>query len=139
MNLSTPLDTHVRANHLGVVLTAETGFRLASNPDTVLAPDISFVGKERIPDEGLPEGFWPGPPDLPVEVLSPSQKTSEIDEKVREYLRAGTRAVVIVDPDGRSVTVHWPRVQSQTLVEQDTLELPDVVPGFRIKVAQIFH
>ena len=132
------MDTHLRANDLGVVLTAETGFRLASNPDTVLAPDISFVGKERIPDEGVPKGFWPGAPDLAVEVLSPSQKTSEIDEKVREYLRAGTRAVVIVNPNGRGVTVHRPRGQSQTLAEQDTLELPDVVPGFRIKVAKIF-
>src|SRR3954462_1936127 len=60
---------HVRANKLGLVLAAETGFKIASEPDTVLAPDIAFVRQERIEQVGKTKKFWPGAPDLAVEVM----------------------------------------------------------------------
>lgn len=138
MNLGVPLGHHVKTNNLGVVVGAETGFLLTSSPDTVLGPDIAFIKRERIPAEGRPKGFWPGAPDLAVEVLSPSMTKAEIEEKVREYLAAGTLAVVIVNPKRRGVTVHRPRGQAQILAERDTLDLDDVVPGFRIHIATIF-
>ena len=71
MNLAGPLSQHVKSGRLGVVCGAETGFVLATNPDTVLAPDIAFVRRTRIPPAGRPRTFWNGAPDLAVEVLSP--------------------------------------------------------------------
>ena len=71
VNLTIPLGQHVKAHRLGVVCGAETGFVLARNPDTVLAPDIAFVRRDRIPATGRPTFFWEGAPDLAVEVTSP--------------------------------------------------------------------
>jgi len=82
----------VREQRLGMTFLAETGFLLARNPDTVLAPDISFVRTERLPTVAA-DGFFPGPPDLAIEVLSPGDRRSEVVEKVRRWLDAGTRRV----------------------------------------------
>jgi len=71
VHLTWPLAQHVKDNHLGIVFGAETGFKITTNPDTVRAPDIAFVSHERIPATGIPRGFWPGAPDLAVEVVSP--------------------------------------------------------------------
>src|SRR5919109_273859 len=72
INVTTPLDQHVRAHNLGTVYAAETGFKLASNPDVVRAPDIAFIRRQRVEEVGNVEGYWPGAPDLAVEVISPS-------------------------------------------------------------------
>ncbi|MBA3441573.1 MAG: Uma2 family endonuclease [Pyrinomonadaceae bacterium] len=70
INLSSPLHQHVKVNKLGVVCGAETGYKLRSNPDTVLAPDISFVSAERIPASGIPQTFWTQPPDLVLRFIN---------------------------------------------------------------------
>jgi hypothetical protein len=75
MRLGWRLAHHVETNSLGVVFAAETGFKLSSNPDTVRAPDVAFIARERAERIGIPEGDWPGAPDLAVEVVSPSVKT----------------------------------------------------------------
>src|SRR5438093_9181379 len=72
VNLTLPLAEHVRANQLGIVLGVETGFKIASEPDTVRASDLAFIRRDCIPPTGIPKTFWPGPPDLAVEVLSPN-------------------------------------------------------------------
>ena len=105
-NLTGPLRQHVKSHGLGVVCGAETGFKLASDPDTVRAPDVAFVRRERIPASGLPTGFWPGAPDLAVEVLSPGDTLSEVDEKVAAWLSAGTAAVWVVNLSRRTVSIH---------------------------------
>ena len=92
---------HIEAHDLGEAFGAETGFKLASNPDTVLAPDLAFVVNDRIPAEGIPVKYWPGAPDLAVEVVSPGNTRREIEEKVKEYFAAGTRLVWIVIPKER--------------------------------------
>ncbi len=71
VNLTLPLGGHVKAGQLGLVFGAETGFLLARNPDTVRAPDIAFVRRERIPATGIPRAYWPGAPYLAVEIVSP--------------------------------------------------------------------
>jgi Uma2 family endonuclease len=71
-NIGGEVRSFVKQNRLGVSGGSDWGFTLASNPDTVRAPDVGFVRAERIPAEGIPPGFWPGAPDLAGEVLSPS-------------------------------------------------------------------
>ncbi len=138
MNLGGPLHQFVKTNHLGVVCGSETGFVLERNPDTVLAPDIAFVRKNRIPLEGLPQTFWDGAPDLVVEVLSPSDTVREVEEKVDAWLSLGALAVWAANPKRKSVTVHRRNTAPRVLTEGDILEGEDLVPGFRINVADIF-
>lgn len=138
MNIAAPLAQHVKAKRLGAVCGAETGFTLATNPDTVLAPGVAFVRLSRMPSSGRPAGFWPGPPDLAVEVLSPNATTSGVDEKVERWLAAGTAAVWVVDARRGAVTIHRGGTSTRTLSDEDTLDGEDVVPGFRLPVADIF-
>jgi Uma2 family endonuclease len=138
VKLTVPLAQHVEGQRLGVVVGAETGFVLARNPDTVLAPDIAFVRQERIPAAGNPRGFWDGAPDLAVEVVSPSDTFSEVEEKVDDWLAAGTRMVWVVNPRRRTVTVYRSRTAIAILTPNDVLDGRDVVPGFTCRVGDIF-
>ena len=134
-NLMALLYNHVKANHLGVVLAAETGFKLESNPDTVLAPDASFVSCDRT--EVPAEGYFPGPPDLAVEVMSQWDTKPKVDRKTRLWLQLGAKAVWVVDPRKRTVEVN--RADGEKRLLHDTDELVDnTVPGFRVKVSEIF-
>ena len=135
----TSLNVHARANNLGRVFGADGGFLLARNPDTVRAPDAAFVRRERVEATGLVRGYWPGPPDLAVEVISPNDRYSEVAEKVADWLAAGTRMVIVVDPRRRVAAVHLPGQEPVTLAEGDTLEGGDVVPGWRMLVGEIFE
>ncbi|HEY2253633.1 MAG TPA: Uma2 family endonuclease [Planctomycetaceae bacterium] len=136
--LSTLLDQYVTANGLGLVFGAETGFLIATRPDTVLAPDIAFVSARRIPATGLPEGFWPGAPDLAVEVVSPGDSTREVDEKVAAWLTAGSEMVWVVRGRPKTVTVHHVGGKPEVLGVNDVLEGGSTLPGFRCRVADIF-
>jgi Uma2 family endonuclease len=138
INITVLLGQHVKTNKLGVCFGAETGFKIATDPDTVRAPDLAFIGSARVPESGIPKKFWPGAPDLAVEVLSPGDSYEEVDEKVGDWLAAGTRAVWVVNPRKRSVTVYHSTKDVERLSESDELDGGDVVPGFRCKVSEIF-
>ncbi len=97
MDLGTSLNVHVKAKGLGRAYT-ETGFKLSSDPDTVRAPDVAFVSRQRLEEVGEVIGYWPGAPDLAVEVVSPGDSYSEVEEKVVTWLNADSRMVLIVDP-----------------------------------------
>ncbi len=131
------LARHVRAHGLGVVFGAETGFHLESDPDTVRAPDASFVSRERIAETGIPSEFFPGPPDIAFEVTSPRDRRGEVESKTRSWLQAGTLAVVVIDPRRRSVRVNRPGGTSPALGEHDALDLDDVLAGFRPAVSEL--
>lgn len=137
-SLTAPLALHVKARRLGVVCGAETGFLISRDPDTVLAPDVAFVRRERIPTSGRPATFWAGPPDLAVEVLSPGDTVFAVEEKVAAWLRAGTLVVWVVNPKSRTVTIHRADSPARTLREDDTLEDEDLVAGLRLPIADIF-
>jgi Uma2 family endonuclease len=122
----------------GELLGASTGFLLARDPDTVRAPDIAFLGKDRLQGEMPEEAFWPGAPDLAVEVLSPGDTTSEVDEKVGAWLDAGASMVWVVNPQWRTVTVYRSATEIKTLTENEELDGEDVVPGFHCRVGDIF-
>jgi len=132
------LEGFARESGVGVVLV-EAGFLLSRGPDTVRGPDISFVSAARIPVEGYEDGgFWEMAPDLAVEVLSPGNRASEMQEQVLDSLAAGSRQVWVVDPRLRSVTVHTPEGEARLLMAQAALEGRDVLPGFRVEVAELF-
>ena len=138
INLSTPLDQHAKANQLGLVVGAETGFLIAQNPDTVRGCDIGFVRRERIEAVGIPRTYWPGAPDLTVEIISPRDRVYEVDGKVQEWLEAGARLVWVVNPRQRTVTVYQPEANPVVLTTKDNLEGRDVIPGFSLPVSRIF-
>ncbi len=129
---------HILEHKLGRGFLAETGFLIARDPDTVRAPDIAFIHKDHLPPEDPEEAFWPGAPDLAVEVLSPGDRLSEVDEKVRAWLDAGAMAVWVVNPTGQNVTVYRSTTDIKVLTENDQLEGQDVVPGFACRVGEIF-
>ncbi len=132
------LEWHTKAAGLGMVFGAETGFRLARDPDTVRAPDVSFVSADRLSAEELPDGFLELAPDLVVEVVSPNDRPSEVREKVAEWLEAGTRMVIALYPRMRTAVVHRPSQEPVTLSKQDTLTGDDVVTGFSVRVGELF-
>ncbi|HXU39883.1 MAG TPA: Uma2 family endonuclease [Blastocatellia bacterium] len=135
-NITGSLVPHVKANKLGAVYAAETGFWLASEPDTVRAPDVAFVSQKQLDEVGDVDGFWPGAPDLVVEVISPSDAYTEVEEKVFEWLGAGTRIVVLVSPSKRAT--YRSLTDIRILTEDDTLDGGDVVPGWTMSVKEIF-
>ena len=143
MNVAVPLGHHVQTRRLGVVCGAETGFVLARNPDTLLAPDVAFVRQERIAAAGQPVTFWEGAPDLAVEVTSPGDTRPEVtrQEVTRQdtaWLSAGTRIVWVVDPRHATVTIHEPGASPRLLAASDLLDGAPLLPAFRLPVADIF-
>ena len=139
MRLGARLAEFVDEHGLGVVFGAETGFRLASNPDTVRAPDAAFVAKRNVPAQEPKDGFWPGPPDLALEVLSPGDRPGEVDEKVVAWLNAGCVVVWIVDPKERTVTVYRSRSDIQVKTPGDALDGEPLLPGFSIAIDELFR
>lgn len=137
LQLGSELNQHVRRHRLGVV-TVESGYALVPSTATVRGPDISFVVRARIPREGLGCGFPRIPPDLAVEVVSPSNTAAALREKIDEYFGAGVRQVWVVYPRRRNVAVHLSRSDVRVLNEDDELDGGNVVPGFRLPVAEIF-
>lgn len=134
------LFTHVHPRKLGRVLAAETGFLVSSDPDTVLAPDVAFVRKERLASfEPGRHPYFPGAPDFLVEVLSPSDTYSEVEKKVARWLAAGARMVVLADPPQGLLFVHRPGRPVEILSGNDTLDASDGVPEWKIRVSEIFE
>jgi Uma2 family endonuclease len=115
-----------------------TGFTLATDPDTVRAPDVAFVSRERIEAVGEVEGYWPGAPDLAVEVISPNDSHVEVAEKVFDWLEAGTKMVLAVNPRRRSVSLYRSQSDITILIGTDVLDGGDVVPGFQLTLREMF-
>ncbi|HYL97880.1 MAG TPA: Uma2 family endonuclease, partial [Blastocatellia bacterium] len=132
------LAQHVTAKQLGIVYAAETGFRLASDPDTVRAPDAAFVTRERAEAVGKVEGYFPGAPDLAVEVVSPNDSYSEVESKALDRLEAGALAVLVLNPRRPTVTLYPSSTEICILGDDAILDLDSVVPGFKIAIRDIF-
>jgi len=128
----------VAEHQLGLVFTAETGFILSNDPDTVRAPDVAFVCNIRIPKSDDRSGFFEGAPDLAVEILSPSNTVTEMAEKVDDYLTSGCKQVWVISTERRSITVYAPDTRPFVLRDTDTLTAGAVLPGFAVPVARFF-
>ena len=139
MSLGAELVAHVKrtgAGGAGGVFAAETGFKLASNPDTVRAPDAAFIAKDRLPSRDT-RGYPALAPDLVVEVLSPDDRPGEILAKVGDWLSAGCRLVWVVDPERRVARVYRHDGTEAIMDETGALDGEDVLPGFSCALASI--
>jgi Uma2 family endonuclease len=128
---------HVHDHSLGIVVAAETGFKLFSNPDTVRAPDAGFLSHDRAPDPP-PVGYPSLAPDLVVEVLSPSDRAGEVQSKVSDWLNAGSRLVWVLDPGRRRAIIYRADGSVDVLRERDALDGEDVLPGFSCSLAEVW-
>jgi Uma2 family endonuclease len=138
MRIGAHLAGYVEEQQLGEVYAAETGFRIGSDPDTVRAPDVAYLSRARVDETGEVTGFAPGPPDLAVEVLSPHDRFEAVEEKVFDWLDAGTRMVIVVNPAARSATIFRSRSEIVVLTEEEAIDGLDVVPGWTLPVREIF-
>lgn len=138
-NLFLLLGVHVKSSGLGRVFGDTFGYILTQLPRTVRAPDVSYVRAGRLPHEGVGPGLLRIAPDLAVEVLSPSESASELEEKLADYTVAGTSLIWVVDPARRTVMIISKAHPVRWLQESDTLDGEDVIPGFRCKVADLFE
>ena len=136
MNLGAELRAQAKATDAGTVFAAETGFKLYTDPDTVRAPDVAFVAKERVPPSDA-TGFAELAPDLVAEVLSPDDRPAEVLAKVADWLAAGTRLVWVIDPARRSARVYRDDGTEQILSADQALDREDVLPGFSRPLAEI--
>lgn len=139
MNLAVRLDNFVRKNKLGAVYGADTGFKLESDPDTVLAPDVAFIAQQRVEAVGSTRGYWPGPPDLAVEVISHNDRASRVEEKVRQWLNFGTKEVWVVSPTLQTITVYRSATNVVTLTVKDKIEGRDLLSGFELALSEVFE
>ena len=136
--IGSKLNVYVKTHKLGYVCGAETGFKIAQNPDTVRAPDAAFVSQASIERQGIVRGYWEGAPDLAVEVISPGDTYAEVAEKVEEWLTAGCRMVWVINPRRETIEVYRPNADFTILRGTDTLDGDDVVEGFQCQVQDIF-
>jgi Uma2 family endonuclease len=128
------LSVYVHAQKLGITPIASTGYLLERNPDTVHEPDVSFVAAARV--VRTPK-YFPGPPDLAVEVISPSDTYGEVQDKVDRYIAAGTRMVIVINPRNQTATVTTPAAVKHLTVD-DTLDGGEVVPGWTLPLRDLF-
>lgn len=138
MEIGSRLREHVRAHGLGLAFAGEIGFKLESDPDTVRAPDAGFIVQARVDETGIPRGYWPGPPDLAIEVVSPNDRRTKVEAKALDWLAAGTRIVVVIDPPIRTATVYRSRDDVRIVTGSEPLDLDDVVSGFHPPLSELF-
>jgi Uma2 family endonuclease len=137
MWLAFHLLSHVQAHGLGVVYAAETGFLLSRDPDTIRAGDVVFISADRVPERFQP-GWSTTIPDLVAEVVSPSDRAGDVEDKVADWLEAGVRLVWVLWPRTHTVQAFRSFEDVRTLTERDTLDGEDIVPGFSLAVRELF-
>lgn len=136
MKLAFAMMTYATENQLGLVSAAETGFKLFSAPDTVRAPDVAFVRRERVPDP-LPAGYAELAPDLAAEVISPGDRAGAVLAKVADWLSGGSALVWVVDPVRRIARVYRADGSESLIPDTGALDGENVLPGFACPLARI--
>lgn len=137
-NLSGEIYIYAKQNRNGQGFGAETGFLIARDPDTVLAPDCAFVRRERIKEVERRRGFCGAHPDLAVEVISPSETKREVADKARRWLQAGVSVVWVIDPETRQATVYEGSA-IRIIGENDHLTAENLMPGFSVRLGDLFE
>lgn len=132
------LYTFASEQRLGIVFGDNMGYVLSRGPDTVRIPDVSFVAWDRVPDAGIPDGSWQIPPNLAVEVVSPSDQTADVNDKAREYVASGVSLAWVLWPKRRVVSVYTRDQMVRELGLDDELDGGDTLPGFSVRVSTLF-
>ena len=135
-NLAYFLADFVRRLRLGLVFAQDTGFKIASDPDTVRAPDVAFVARERT-GAIRARGYAELAPDLLAEILSPDERPAEVLAKVADWLGAGTKLVWVIDPERSEARVYRRDGSLSILQEHDSLDGEDVLPGFSCRLQAV--
>jgi Uma2 family endonuclease len=131
------LANFVKPRKLGWVAGNDSDAVLSRNPDSVRGPDVAFYSIERVP--ARPTGYFEVPPDLAVEVVSPSDRLLDVQQKVWQYLQCGVRLVWVINPVMKNVTVYESLDHAQVLDETKTLDGAPVLPGFTCRVGSLFE
>ena len=139
VRLQYSFDRFVEPRGLGEVLVGDLGFILERSPDTVRVPDVAFIQRERLDAVGDLPGYFPGAPDLVVEVISPTDRYTDVEDKVAEWLAAGARLVLVVNPRRRLVREFRPDGTERVLRISDTLDGGEVLPGWQMPVRELFE
>jgi len=133
------LEAFVEPKKLGEVFIGEVGIYIRRNPDTIRAADVAFISTERLAQQKQEEGFLEVAPELIVEVMSPSDRWSDVKQKLREYFSIGVKLVWVADPTDRTVEAYRSLTDLREFTEADTLTGDDVLPGFSVPVASLFE
>ena len=137
--LTVLLGIFVMPRNLGTLATSDLGVWLERDPDTVREPDIAYFSAARLPPNVRITGYAEVPPDLVVEIVSPSDTRREVRDKARMWLSYGVALVWVVQPDTRTVDVYEPDQAVVSLTDQDTLDGSEVLPGFTCPISDIFN
>ena len=139
VNVASELLSFVRPRRLGTVVASDTGFWLERDPDTVREPDVALISAKRLPLDARVRGYGEFPPDLVVEIVSPSDTLPAVNDKAVMWLSFGVALAWVVNPETRTVDVHQAGSPVVTLYEDGTLEGGGVLPGFALPVKEIFE
>jgi Uma2 family endonuclease len=137
-NVGFAIRAHLNGAKIGRVAFS-SGVITERDPDTVRGPDVSFYSAERLPFGVEVIAYHDLPPDLCVEVKSPSETKSGLRDKAHEYLTGGVKLVWIVDPDARTVTIYESKIKSTVLEAEAILTAESVLPGFSCVVSDFFN
>ena len=138
MTFGSALVAYVRPRRLGTVIGSDAGVLVQRNPDTVREPDIAYISAERLPLDDQSDGYLEVAPELVVEIISPSDREQEVNDKTLMWLSLGVAMVIEVYPAERAVMVHRADGPAATLTGDDVLDGGDVLPGFTLPLSEIF-
>jgi Uma2 family endonuclease len=137
LELASRLRQFVKTHQLGKVVGSEVGFVLSRDPDHVRSPDAAFVRASRLPAAPVVK-FFPGAPDLAAEIISPHDTAEELQEKINDYLTHGVQLIWIIYPRTRTAQVHRPNQPTQTIPPTGSLTGENLLPGYEVKLADLF-
>jgi len=138
LRLGTAILNYADERDCGHVMSNDTWIRTTRDPDSVRGPDLFFISYAQQPKGSVTEEMITGTPELVVEVSSPSDVKSKSLAKILEYFDAGVKVVIQVEPSTKSVVVYRPDATATTFAVGQSLEIPDVLPGFAVPVAKLF-
>ncbi|MGH2531930.1 MAG: Uma2 family endonuclease [Thermomicrobiales bacterium] len=125
--------------HGGLVTGPDGGFQIEVDPDTVVAPDVAYIRADRVPPDEELDRYARLAPDVVVEILSPSDRPGQLRERIALYREVGVRLTIITDPRRRRVSLHYQDGEVIELAEDDTFDGGEVMPGFRLPVAEFLR
>ncbi len=138
VNLVMFLGAEIKPNRLGRLMASDSGVKVETDPDTVREPDIAYFSRDRLALDADVPGYAEVPPDLVVEVVSPSDSVRGINDKARMWLDAGVQLVWVLWPETKMIEAHRPAQPVTTLRETDTLTAEEILPQFKVPIKDIF-